>query len=185
MKFLSLIVSIFFITSVINVNIILSYISLFLIVILIMIKSPESLRFSGGVRFWLFPLIFFLIISFDYNYFVFDKAKIIYNLKMFLHLYVFSVLINFINDNTKLSSVYSVLDKYRFYKIKFAVVFSLAVMKKMKTDIQDIFFFYRLNNTGIKFFKNIYMLIYVIIRNSIRICYDMIELLYLRGIYER
>ncbi len=185
MKWLNPLILFLFLVSALNLNPITSFIALFLILLIVSLKSPKSLRFTGGLRFWIFPLIFLVLISFKYPDPVIEKTKFVSNIKIFLHLYVFSVLINLINDNIKLNSVYSFFDKYGLTRLKFVFVFALAVMKKMIFEMKDIFFFYRLNNRGLKFFIKIYMLIYVIIRNSVKICYDMTEVFYLRGLYEK
>lgn len=185
MRWLNFLILFLFLISALNIKILISYLSLFLILAIVFLKSPESLRFSGGLRFWLFPLVFLILISFNYPDFLMDNKKLISNIKIFIHLYVFSVIINFINDNIKLSSIYSFFDNYGLNKPKFIFVLGLAVMKKMIWEVKDIFFFYKLNNSGLKFFIKIHMLIYVIIRNSIKICYDMTEVFYLRGLYEK
>jgi len=174
----------FFISSFIS-NILIGYISLFFILILVFIDSKRSLRLSGGIRFWIFPFLFFMIMSINFFDFKFEYDKLLFNFKIFFHLYVFSVILNFINDNLNLSMIYEFMDKYNFNKLKFILVFSLFVFKKMRNDMLDIIFFYRLNNKGIKFIKNLNMLFYVFIRNALRLCYDMVELLYLRGFYEK
>lgn len=185
MKWLNPLIFFLFLISALNLNLIASFVALFLILLIVSIKFPKSLRFTGGFRFWIFPLIFFILISFEYSDFTIEKTKFVSNIKIFLHLYVFSILINLINDNIKLNSVYSFFDKYGLKRLKFVFVFALAVMKKMISEMKDIFFFYRLNNRGLRFFIKIHMLIYVIIRNSVKICYDMTEVFYLRGLYEK
>jgi len=185
MRFSALLIFILFLISSAVSNVLVSYSALFLILILVFFNSRKSLRLSGGVRFWIFPFLFFILLSLDYSPFKLNSSKLLSNFRIFFHLYIFSVILNLINDNLKLSSIYEFMERYKMNKLKFILIFSLFVFKKMRNDISDILFFYRLNNRGIKLLKNLNMLLYVLIRNALRICYDMVEILYIRGLYEK
>ncbi|MEF3279679.1 MAG: hypothetical protein K6357_01760 [Elusimicrobiota bacterium] len=184
MRFISFGLLFLFLLSSLNLNLYVSFLSLFLIIIIVFSVSRKSLRFSGGLRFWIFPFIFFFILSFDFSILRFDRLSFLKNFKMFFHLYIFNVFVNLINDLIRLKDIYMFFEKKGFRFMKFYILFSFSIMKKMKVEISEIFFFYRLNNKGFNFIKNIHMLVYSCIRNALNICYFMVEVMYLRGLYE-
>jgi len=185
MKFLEILAFLFFIVSSFVSNVVLGYLLLLIVFLIVFFISKKSLRFMGGFKFWIFPAVFLFIMSFDLNTFRLLNEKLISNTNILVHLYIFGVLINLINDTVKMKDLTIFFDRYKLYKLKFISLFTFSVMRRMSGDISDVFYFYRRENSGFKFFKNIHMLVYVCVRNSVKISYNLVELLYTRGLYEK
>jgi len=153
-------------------------------VFLIYIHSKKSLRFSGGFRFWIFPIIFVSLLPFftgdkflSYSLAEFKKAA-----PILLHLYLFNCVLNYINDSLSINDIYGFFKKRNMRYVGLVISLTLSIFKKIRYDIQETLIYYakfKGNRNKIHKFAN---LIYLIIRNSLKTGENILCLLYLRDI---
>ncbi len=155
----------------------------FLFIFLFLFKDRSSLKISN-MRMWIYLIIFLFLLSFDFKDFSFSGIKIIKSIKILLHFYQFSVIINFANKSVKIKDIYDFFIKRNMIKTAFYLVFITVVFKKLLKDITDVFSYYSSQNNGFYFIVNIPELFYRCIRECVKVSYAVSENFIFRRIYE-
>lgn len=162
----------------------------FLILTAFYLADRNSLR-AGGVKFWIFPVLFFAMLPFlntepdatalGLGY---SKSALFQNAAFLLHAYVFAVILAFASRNYSARELVELTEKKKILaSAGLRTALAMSLLKRMKNMLVETHFFYKAaSGGGLRYFLGMNRLFFAVLRNTERMARETAVLFFARKV---